>query len=196
MKTIFHIASIVFFAILCPVTQALAMESFTGEKVLWRPRQQLIFYLVNDKGGKFNLSLSVRDMNVYLEGEQPVYVFVIGPGGRVLADKLIPDDGIVSGDPENKDGYADIGMDVRYREYHRANSPGGYPPHKKRSEFLQNPEKLRPRLFTIEVPDAGRGIYRVYIGSCWDHWISITPDKPMHCGVYPGRGQCMSTETG
>jgi hypothetical protein len=163
-------------------------DKFTGPDVLWRPRQQMIFYLDNARGGAFDINFSIRDMNVYQQGARPAYVFVTGPKGKALTGQLIPDDGIVKGKPKYQDGYYDIGMDMRYRSWHRQHSPGGIAPGKERSPYLANPEKLKARKFKIKVSDAGKGIYRVYVGSCWDHWISITPSRPMSCGVYPGLG--------
>ncbi len=163
-------------------------DNFTGPDALWRPRQQMIFYLDNSEGGAFDLNFSIRDMNTYQQGPRPAYVFVIGPESKVLTGKFIEDDGIVKGNPEYHDGFYDIGVDMRYRSWHRTHSPGGMPPGRKRSPFLANPEKLPARNFKIKVADAGKGIYRVYVGSCWDHWISITPSRPMACGVFPGLG--------
>ena len=163
-------------------------DKFTGPDVLWRPRQQMIFYLDNSKGGAFDVNFSIRDMNVYQQGPRPAYVFVTGPKGKALSGQMIPDDGILHGDPKYQDGFYDIGMDMRYRGWHRSHSPGGIAPGKERSPSLANPEKLEARNFKIKVTDAGKGIYRVYVGSCWDHWISITPSRPMPCGVSPGLG--------
>ena len=148
----------------------------------------MVFYLDNTSGDGFVMDFCIRDMNVYLQGPRPAYIFVTGPDGKVLTQKLIPDDGIFNGNTKFQDGYADIGMDIRFRSWHRNFSPGRIAPGKSRTPYLSDPLKLPARNFKIAVPAAGKGIYRVYVGSCWDHWISITPDRAMSCGVHPGRG--------
>lgn len=173
---------------LLSVVNGAAAGSFLGKDKLWRPRQSLVFYLLDNDGGGFKAELDIRDMNVYQEGERPAFVFVVAPSGEVVQQLFIPDDGIVSGNMECKDGVFDMYLDLRYREYHRVHSPGGLPPGKRRSPALVHPEKLPARSFTLDVPAAGKGIYRVYIGGCWDHWVSLSTSRPMQCGVHPGAG--------
>jgi hypothetical protein len=165
-----------------------ATGSFLGKDKLWRPRQSLVFYLIDNEGSGFKAELDIRDMNIYQEGERPAFVFVVAPSGEVVQQLFIADDGIVNGNFGYKDGIFDMYLDLRYREYHRVHSPDGTPPGKRRSPVLNNPEKLQARSFTLDVPAAGRGIYRVYIGGCWDHWVSLSTSRAMPCGIYPGAG--------
>ncbi|MBT5146403.1 MAG: hypothetical protein HN559_18355 [Gemmatimonadetes bacterium] len=162
--------------------------AWLGADMLWRTREWLIFHMQDETGGGFNLDLTIRDQNIYMQGERPVVVSVIGPQDEVLARQLVPDDGITSGDADHREGIYDVFADYRYREWHRVHSPGGVPPGKTRSPVLQAPEQLDPTLVHVEVPDAGPGLYRVVVIASWDHYISLTPDRPIATGIHPGPG--------
>jgi hypothetical protein len=162
--------------------------SFLGNDRFWRPRQSMVFYLVDDLGGGFDLNLRIRDMNVYQEGKRPAFVFVTAPSGAIVARKFIPDDGVEQGNPKYKDGIFDIYSDFRYREYHRKHSPGGRPPGKARSPYLDDPGRIKARDFRLNVPASEKGVYTVHVASCWDHWLSLTPSRAMPCAVYSGQG--------
>ena len=58
------------------------------------------------------------------------FFFVIGPDSRILVRQFLEDDGITGGDFKHQDGIYDPFADFRYRQWHRANSPGGMPAHK------------------------------------------------------------------
>jgi len=163
-------------------------ETVLGRDVLWRPREWLIFHMQDQKGTGFRLNITVRDMNVYMQGPRPVLVWIVGPRSNTLVREILPDDGIVSGNERYRDGLYDEFADFRYREWHRLHSPGGYPPGKARSPLLDSPEVLPAREMNVQVPAAGKGLYRVVIIASWDHWISITPDRPIATGVHPGPG--------
>ncbi|MFO7948667.1 MAG: hypothetical protein R6V19_17830, partial [Armatimonadota bacterium] len=165
-----------------------AGTDYLGPDVLWRPREWLIFHMYDEEGTGFDLTVTARDMNVYLQGERPLMVWVVGPQGRTLVRQIEPDDGIVSGNEQYRDGVYDVFADYRYREWHRVHSPGAYPPAKQRSPHLTHPERLTPRVFNYHVPAAGKGLYRVLLVASWDHWLSVTPDRPIATGVHPGPG--------
>ena len=161
---------------------------YLGPDVLWRTREEVVFHMQDPEGTGFSVSVTVRDMNVYAQGRRPALIWMVGPGGRTLFRKLLADDGVTGGNEQYRDGISDVYMDYRYREWHRVHSPGGRPPHKKRSPHLEHPEKLPPREVSFEVPAAGRGLYRLVLIGSWDHWFSVTPDRPIPTGVHPGPG--------
>ena len=162
--------------------------TFTGADKFWRPRQNLIFFLLDEKGGGFELALYKRDMNVYLEGKRDAYAFVIAPNGRIVARQFMKDDGIVKNDYTYKDGIWDEGMDFRYRAFTGRNTPDGLAEGKKRSPLLEHPEQIKADKYVLQVPDCGTGIYRVVLSSCWDHWFSLDPSRKMSCGIHSGAG--------
>ena len=162
--------------------------AWLGPDVLWRPREWLVFHLQDEEGGGFRLDLTARDMNTYQQGERPLLVWVIGPDDRTLVRVTLPDDGVISGADAHRDGIYDPYADFRYREWHRVHSPGGRPPGKERSSYLTRPQDLPARELHVEVPDAGAGLYRAVVIASWDHWISLTPDRPLATGVHPGPG--------
>jgi len=159
-----------------------------GPDVLWRPRDHLVFHLHDELGTGFQLTLGVRDLNTYCEGPRPVVVTVVGPSGKTLAIKEIPDDGIIAGNFMYHDGIDDVWMDFRYRGWHLAFSSGGVPPGKTRSPFLEHPERIFVRNFSIPVSGDGPGLYRVVAFASWDHWLSLTSDRPLAMGVHSGAG--------
>ena len=173
---------------LAAASAVLAAAEFLGPDRFWRPRENMMFFLNDETGGGFDLKIDFRDMNVYCEGARDAYVFVIAPDGRILARRLLPDDGITRNEPKYKDGCADIGLDFRYRAYHRLNSENGIPPGKKRSPYLAEPQKIKARTFSLRIPDAGKGIYRLAVAGCWDHWFSVTPSRRMSAALHPGQG--------
>lgn len=179
-------------ALLLTVCACVYAASFLGEGKYWRPRQNITFYLVDEQGGGFDIDIELRDLNTYLEGVRDAYVFVLGPKSQILYRQLLPDDGIVKNNYKYKDGVADEGMDFRYRAYHRlgdgANTDTGLSPHKKRNPAIAHPEKIKPSKFHLSIPDAGKGIYRVSLASCFDHYFTLIPSRDMRCAVYSGAG--------
>ena len=161
---------------------------FLGPDVLWRPREMLVFHLMDKEGTGFKLSFTVRDMNTYVHAPAPVTFWVVGPDDQIVARSMMDDDGITGGNFDHQDGIYDPFADFRYRQYHRANSPNGSPPDKTRSPYLEHPEQLPARTLSLTVPASGKGLYRVAIVGRWDHWISVTPDRPMAAGIHPGEG--------
>ncbi len=161
---------------------------YLGPDVLWRPREWLVFHMQDEVGTGFGLSLTVRDMNTYLQGPRPVMLWIVGPNDKTLVREIMPDDGVVAGNEQYRDGIYDVYCDFRYREWHRIHSPGQYPPGKQRSPYLTHPEELPARGMSVKVPAAGKGLYRVVIVASWDHWVSVTPDRPIATGIHPGSG--------
>ncbi len=180
-----------YIAMMFAVCAVACAATFTGPDKFWRPRTNLIFFLVDKQGGGFDINLDMRDMNTYMDGVRDAYVFVLAPDGRIVTRQLLPDDGITKAvDYAYKDGISDEGMDIRYRSYfgRYSKSPDGLPEGKKRSPYLTRPQDLKARTFKLNVPDCGKGIYRVAIASCWDHWFSITPSRKMGAAVHSGAG--------
>lgn len=159
-----------------------------GPDKFWRPRENMTFYLYDRTGGGFSLAVDVRDMNVYLEGPRPAFLFLVDPDGKIVDRKFVEDDGVVKNDFIYKDGVSDLYMDFRYREYHRHNSPGGKIPGKKRSPLLEDPGKIKPRTVTLSAPASSpKGTYRLAVSGCWDHWFSVTPYRRLDAGIHPGQ---------
>lgn len=162
--------------------------AYLGDDVLWRPREWLIFNMFDEQGTGFNLRFTVRDMNTYVHAPAPVLFKVVAPNGEIVAGDFLEDDGITGGNFQHQDGIYDPFADFRYRQWHRANSPGGMPAGKTRSPYLDHPETLPFRTVELSVPAVGKGLYRVLVVGRWDHWISMTPDRPIMTGIHPGAG--------
>ena len=159
---------------------------FFGADRYWRLRDTLLWHLHDETGDGFSLNIDVRDMNTYLQGPRAVSLMVTGPDGKILARRILEDDGIVNGDAARHDGMPDTYGDIRYRHWHRHHSPGGYPPGKSRSPYLSHPEEIPARTVALRVPPDGKGVYRLLIIGTWDHWVSVTPDRPLTGAVSPG----------
>ena len=117
-----------------------------GPQKFFRPRDNMTFYFYDQKGGGFDLRVTVRDLNLNLEGERPAYFFLVDPDGKIVDTKLVKDDGITKNEFRYKDGMSDIWLDLRYRAYYRKFSPNGLPPGKERSPKLIIPERSNRRL--------------------------------------------------
>ncbi|MBN1671753.1 MAG: hypothetical protein JXR37_12000 [Kiritimatiellae bacterium] len=160
--------------------------AYLGPDRFWRLRDTLVFHLHDAMGTGFGLQIDLRDMNVYCQGPREAVVAVFAPDGAPVATHVFPDDGVVKGNPVCHDGVPDTYADLRYRAWHLHNSPGGYPPGKTRSPLLADPGRIPARTQLLRVPPAGKGLYRVMIVGCYDHWVSLTPDRPLAAGVHPG----------
>lgn len=159
-----------------------------GPKNFFRPRDNMSVYLYDQQGGGFDLRIAVRDLNLNLEGERAAFFFLIDPDGKIIDTKFVEDDGITKNEYRYKDGMSDIWLDLRYRSYHRAFSPNGVAPGKERSPKLDDPAKVKPQIVTMKVPATGKkGVYRLGISSCFDHFITVTPSRKMLEGVHPGQ---------
>ncbi len=168
--------------------QGEAGSAWLGEDVLWRAREGMVFHMQDDAGGGFDVSVAVRDMNVYEQGKRPAMVWMVGPEGETLFRRVLEDDGVTSGNEQYRDGTSDVYLDYRYREWHRMHSPEGRPPNKKRSPMLTAPQRLPARKVQFSASDAGPGLYRLVLIGSWDHWFSVTLDRPIPTGVHPGPG--------
>ena len=51
-----------------------AGTDYLGPDVLWRPREWLIFHMHDSEGTGFDLTVTARDMNTYLQGQRPLMV--------------------------------------------------------------------------------------------------------------------------
>ena len=159
-----------------------------GPQKFFRPRDNMIFYFYDQQGGGFDLRVAVRDLNLNLEGKRPAFFFLVDPDGKIVDTKLVKDDGITKNEFRYKDGMSDLWLDMRYRSYYRAFSKNGLPPGKERSPKLDAPEKIKPQIVTLSVPETGKkGVYRLGVSSCYDHFISVTPSRKLLEGVHPGQ---------
>lgn len=159
-----------------------------GPKKFFRPRDNMTFYFYDQQGGGFDLRVAVRDINVNMEGERPAFFFLVDPDGKIVDTKFMEDDGITKNEFRYKDGMGDIWLDLRYRAYHRAFSPNGVPPGKERSPKLDKPEMVKPQYVTLKVPANGKkGVYRLGVSACYDHFITVTPSRKLLEGVHPGQ---------
>jgi len=159
-----------------------------GSQAWFRPRDSVVYYLDNPKGEAINLILSLGDLNLYLQGKRGAIVWVIGPDGKTLLYTPIADDGIVSGNFRYKEGMSDVYADARYRGW--AEYEAGLPllAGKERSPLADDPAGLATRRFSYRVPASGKGVYRVVLLSCWDHWVSLETQPPLAAGIASGPG--------
>ncbi len=162
--------------------------AFLGEDVLWRPRESLIFHIWNEDGDGFEVDFTLRDMETYMQGQRPVKLWVVAPDGQVAAEKLIEPSRNPAGQERHRDGIYDMGQDFRYRAWHRAFSDNGYPEDRERNPYLEHPEKLDASKYSLRVPAAGKGAYRLVVLASWDNWISVDLDRPMPMAVHAGNG--------
>ncbi len=161
---------------------------FLGPDRFWRCRDTLLWHLQDETGTGFRLAIDVRDMNTYLQGPRAVSMTVVGPRGEIVAHQVLEDDGVVDGNQAHHDGLPDMYGDMRYRAWHRHHSPEGIPPGRSRSPHLEAPGALPARTVTLAVPPVGPGLYRLLIVGTWDHWISVTPSRPVAAAIHPGPG--------
>lgn len=143
--------------------------AYLGDDVLWRPRENLIFHMMDQQGSGFKLRFTVRDLNTYVHAPAPVFFQVVGPDDRILARAFLEDDGVTGGDFARQDGHYDPYADFRYRQFHRANSPAEF--RRKRS--------VRPISNTRKNCRSGSSSWRFRrmapdFTVCWSPGVTIT----------------------
>ncbi|MEI3006327.1 MAG: hypothetical protein V8T87_17245 [Victivallales bacterium] len=100
---------------------------------------------------------------------------------------FLPDDGFTRNEPKYKDGCADIGLDFRYRAYHGLNLEKR---HRRKGTLSVSGGTAETQGAHVLPEDSrcGKGIYRLAVAGCWDHWFSVTPSRRMSAALHPGQG--------
>ena len=140
-----------------------------------------ITVFVDNPGGKdFDVTIDVRDINIYANGPREVLFKVYDPDGRPVVREVIPDDGVVS-----KNYMPRIGGWDHELQYYAFCYGHGSPP-MVRWSAPSDPKRLAAiakRTFTRRIEGGRKGIYRILLVGERDHYVTLKLDPALSYGV-------------
>lgn len=137
-------------------------------------------FVNNADGRDFNVNLSVRDLNLFETGPREVLVKVYDPDGKVVVRKVIPDDGVVS-----KGMLPPLGAWDHEAWYYAYCYMKGTQPMFRWSTFSA-PDRLASiaeRKFDFPIKAGKKGVYRVLVVGCIDHYVTLKLDPALTYGI-------------
>lgn len=139
--------------------------------------QDGITAFVNNADGKdFTVALTVRDLNLFETGPRELLVKVYDPDGKPVVRQVIPDDGVVS-----KAFLPPIGAWDHEAWYYAYCYMKGTQPMIRWSAFSE-PDRLASvakRDFNFAVKGGKKGVYRVLVVGCIDHYVTLKIDPAL-----------------
>ncbi|MBI2808784.1 MAG: hypothetical protein HYX68_27665 [Planctomycetes bacterium] len=154
----------------------LASTSLGFAQSTHRLQDGITAFVNNTEGKDFNVHLAVRDLNLFETGARELLVKVYDPAGRPVVRKVIPDDGVVS-----KAFLPPIGAWDHEAWYYAYCYMKGTQPMIRWSAFSE-PDRLASvakRDFKFAVKGAKKGVYRVLVVGCIDHYVTLKMDPAM-----------------
>lgn len=141
-------------------------------------------FVNNADGRDFTVRLTVRDLNLFETGPREVLVKVYDPEGRAVVRKVIPDDGVSS-----RAFLPPLGAWDHEAWYYAYVYQKGTQPMIRWSAFSA-PDRLASlakREFDFPVKGGQKGVYRVLVVGCIDHYLTlrIDPKLPYAVGGHP-----------
>ena len=159
------------------LTVVLASTFTVAAEQTYRMCDGITAFVVNKVGREFNITLDVRDINIYESGPREVLVKVYDPDGKTVVREVIPDDGVTKAAYSQPAGAWD--HEAWYYAYCRMQ---GTAPMVRWSAFSE-PDRLATlakRTFNYKVAGGKPGIYRLHLVGATDHYVTtkIDPDLP------------------
>lgn len=137
-------------------------------------------FVNNTEGRDFTLTLGVQDLNLLEKGPREVLVKAYSPAGNTLVREVIEDDGVISG------GALPFGGGWDHEAWYYAQSYiHGLQPLIRWSAFSA-PDRLATipkRTFIYAIKGGVKGIYRILIVGCPDHYVTFKLDPGLAHGV-------------
>jgi len=151
---------------------------------LYRLYDGITAYVVNEDGESIDLTLDVRDLNIFEAGPREVLFKVYGPDGETLVREVIPDDGIASRNYLPRFGGWDHEMWYYGLQWTRGSEP------MLRWSAVTEPDRVGAvpvRSFQRTLPAGAPGIYRVMVVGSRDHLVTLrmNPRLPYAISGHP-----------
>lgn len=165
---------------LIPILILSAATAQAAAEQTYRMHDGVTLFVVNRDGKPLNLSLDVRDLNMFEEGPREVLVKVYDPEGRTVVRDVIPDDGVTEPAYQHPTGAWD--HEAWYYAWTRMQ---GEAPMIRWSAFSdpRRLETIAKRTFSYKIPGGKPGIYRVLLVGSTDHYVTVRLDPSLPCGV-------------
>lgn len=159
-----------------PHESALASDAAPNEKI-FRLYEGITAYINNPEGRDFDISLDLRDLNLFANGPREVLIKIYDPDGKLLARQIVPDDGVRSPNFSDRIG----GWDHELQYYANLYAKGTNPSF--RWSAWSDParlETLKARTFNYTIKGGKKGAYRLVIAGTGDNYVTLrlNPDLP------------------
>jgi hypothetical protein len=143
----------------------------------FRLYQGVTLYVNNESGKAFDVTLKLRDINIYAGGPREVLFKVYTPDGKPVVREFIPDDGVTSSNFPGRIGSWDHELGYHANLYAKGATPTI------RFSAYSDPARLNSlvaRTFKRSIKGGGKGIYRIVLSGVPDHYatVNISPDLP------------------
>ncbi|MBI3986426.1 MAG: hypothetical protein HY343_05880 [Lentisphaerae bacterium] len=150
----------------------------------YRLYEGVTVYVNNPDGKDFNVSLDVRDLNLFANGPREVLFKVYDPDGRPVVREIIPDDGCVSPNFPDRIG----GWDHELQYYANLYEKGTVPSF--RWSAWSDPNRLNTlvkRTFDRPIKGGQKGVYRIVLAGAIDHYVTLrlSPDLKTAVSGHP-----------
>ncbi|MCS7167312.1 MAG: hypothetical protein RMI91_11415 [Gemmatales bacterium] len=149
----------------------------------YRLHDGVTLFVHNTGGQDFTFHLSVRDLNLFEHGPREVLVKVYDPWGNTLVRQVLPDDGITK--PLFQIPMAAWDHEAWFHAYAQEKGAALL-----RWSAQSDPERLATvpkRDFTFPIRGGAKGIYRIMIVGCTDHYVTwrLEPELPYALSGHP-----------
>lgn len=141
-------------------------------------------FVPNPEGKAFTVTLDVRDINIFETGPRELLCKVYDPDGQPVVRKVIADDGVVS-----QAFLPPMGAWDHEAWYYTYCYQKGTQPMIRWSAFSA-PDRLgsvAKRTFRFPIAAGKKGVYRILVVGCIDHYVTLTldPDLPAAVAGHP-----------
>lgn len=146
-----------------------------GEAQFYRLFEGLTALVANPDGKDFTVQLDVRDLNLMNASPREVLYKVYDPDGIPVVREIIPDDGVASTNFLDRIGGWDHELQYFANLYEKGTLPSF------RWSAWSDPGRLNSlvkRSFNREIKGGKKGVYRVVLAGCADHYVTLgfSPD--------------------
>lgn len=159
----------------CPLVSGAARGESTH-----RLYEGITAFIHNTDGKDFNITLTVRDLNVYETGPREILCKVYDPEGHAVVRRIIEDDGVKS-----KSFLPPMGAWDHEAWYYAFCYSKGIQPMIRWSAFSA-PDRLQAiakRTFPLKIKGSKKGIYRLQLVGCIDHYVTLKVDPELTYAV-------------
>ncbi|MCX5658733.1 MAG: hypothetical protein NTW19_03300, partial [Planctomycetota bacterium] len=146
----------------------------------YRLHEGFTAYVDNPEGKEFSVSIDVRDINLYANGPREVLFKVYDPDGIPVVREVIPDDGGDTPNTQERLGGWDHEMQSYVNTYMKGDQPWV------RWSAWSDPGRLTnivKRTFDRPIKGGKKGVYRVLLAGCPDHYVSLRIGSDLKFGV-------------
>lgn len=162
---------------LCLLLSAAPLQA---AEATYRLADGITAFVPNPEGKEFNITLAVRDINIYESGPREVLFKVYDPDGKAVVREVIPDDGVTSKAYQQPTAAFD-----HEAWYYAFCWMQGAPPMIRWSAFSA-PDRLATipkRTFKQSIPGGKKGVYRILLVGAVDHYVTLKLDPELPYAV-------------